>query len=403
MATVLFIYDRVKTPIQCRKEDKIRDICNKFATIDINSLNFIYSGKELNLESTFNEQANIIDRNRNEMIILVEEKNKSKNNIMKKSKSIVCPTCKENCLINMDQYKIKLYECKNCHETNNILLDEFNDTQSIDAFKVCNNCNKIFMNEENNKECNNIFYKCLTCKQDLCFSCKNNHNDRHKIIEYDNKNYICNIHYNKSISYCKECKMSLCEICVRTHNKYHKIINYNDSSLLLEKEEDEIKEKMNNFRKKINKLNDDIKGMIRMLYKIMESIEVYYRIHEEIINNCDKSNPFGIQNINNIKNNLESNDIDDIINENDICNKFQKIMDLYQKMNDKNNDNNNENINEIKLKYKINKIDKKIKLFGKNFINNNKNNCKFIYEEKSYELKEYLDLTIKDEKKILLI
>ena len=55
MATILFIYDRVKTPIKCRKDDKIIDICNKFATMDINSLKFIYSGKELNLESTFKE------------------------------------------------------------------------------------------------------------------------------------------------------------------------------------------------------------------------------------------------------------------------------------------------------------------------------------------------------------
>ena len=61
MATVLFIFDKVKTPIKCRKEDKLKDICDRFATIDINSLNFIYAGKELDLELTFNEQANIID------------------------------------------------------------------------------------------------------------------------------------------------------------------------------------------------------------------------------------------------------------------------------------------------------------------------------------------------------
>ena len=47
----------------------------------------------------------------------------------------------------------------------------------------------------------------------------------------------------------------------------------------------------------------------------------------------------------------------------------------------------------ILIKYKINEIDKKIKLFDMNFINNNKKNCKYIYKNKSYELNEYFDLS----------
>ena len=87
---MLFIYDKVKTPIKCRKEDKIKDICNKFASIDINSLKFIYNGKELDLDSTFDNQATVTDKNRSEMIILVEEISPSTN--FQKSSQVICPT-----------------------------------------------------------------------------------------------------------------------------------------------------------------------------------------------------------------------------------------------------------------------------------------------------------------------
>ena len=39
-----------------------------------------------------------------------------------KSKDIICPQCKHNCLLDIKDYKIKLYDCKNSHETNNILF-----------------------------------------------------------------------------------------------------------------------------------------------------------------------------------------------------------------------------------------------------------------------------------------
>ena len=158
---MLFIYDRVKTPIQCRKEDKIKGICNKFASIDINSLKFIYNGKELDLDSTFNNQASLIDKNRNEMIILVEEKSPFTN--FYKSPQIICPTCYEQCRLSIKKYKIKLYDCKNGHTKENILLSEYNNTQNICKSNIiCNNCNN---------SSDNIFYKCLTCNQDICSKC----------------------------------------------------------------------------------------------------------------------------------------------------------------------------------------------------------------------------------------
>ena len=41
----------------------------------------------------------------------------------------------------MNEYKINLYDCKNRHRMNNILLNEFENTQYIDISKIiCDEC-----------------------------------------------------------------------------------------------------------------------------------------------------------------------------------------------------------------------------------------------------------------------
>ena len=44
---------------------------------------------------------------------------------------------------------------------------------------------------------------------------------------------------------------------------------------------------------------------------------------------------------------------------------------------------------ELKIRY-INKEEKKIRLFGDKFIDNNKNNCKIYYNGKEYELETFI-------------
>ena len=45
-----------------------------------------------------------------------------------KSKNIICPECKENIKMDIIDYKINIYECKNGHKKENILLNEFEET-----------------------------------------------------------------------------------------------------------------------------------------------------------------------------------------------------------------------------------------------------------------------------------
>ena len=54
---VIFTLDGINTSIQCSKEEKIGDLCKKYSNqigIDIDSLLFIYEGKKINFESSFN-------------------------------------------------------------------------------------------------------------------------------------------------------------------------------------------------------------------------------------------------------------------------------------------------------------------------------------------------------------
>ena len=196
MEEVIFDYESNHINIQCNKNDKMKDIIKKFLVKiekkNQNILYYLYNGTRINEELTFNEQANDFDKNRKKMNILVtnDEENKSENKIIV-SNDIICPDCNENILIDIKDFKINLSECKNKHKINNVLLNKFEETQKIDLNKIiCEICKK---NNKGNTH-NNEFYICIICNKNICPLCKSIHDKTHKIINYDNKNYICKKH-----------------------------------------------------------------------------------------------------------------------------------------------------------------------------------------------------------------
>ena len=75
-ANIKFIYEGTDTNILCSKDDKMKDICQKFANLmgrHLKSFSFIYGGNIIKFQSSFKEQANLMDKQRNEMIVLVFE------------------------------------------------------------------------------------------------------------------------------------------------------------------------------------------------------------------------------------------------------------------------------------------------------------------------------------------
>ena len=190
MTEVKFDYNHIQTIIQCNLNDKIEDVFKKYEIKtgkDISQLYFLYNGNtikngNLNLNEIINEE----DKRRNIMNIVVNENDDTiiKEDNLIKSKEILCPDCNEDILINFNEYKINLFNCKNNHQRNNILLDKYDN--NIDISKIeCNNCK---INNKSNTY-KNEFYRCNTCKINICPLCKSNHNNNHKTINYDNKNY----------------------------------------------------------------------------------------------------------------------------------------------------------------------------------------------------------------------
>ena len=397
MYSIEFILNGNKTLIQCNIDEKLKDICLRYTSKiqkDINKLYFLYGGNMINIELTFNQIVNKIDKERKKIILLVNEVNQiSIKNNLKKSKELICPQCKENIRIKIEDYKINLFECKNGHKINNISLSEFENTQYIDEYKIkCDNCN-----ENKGNIYNNIFYICYSCNKKLCPLCKNNHDQSHNLINYENKNYICESHSELFSSYCKGCNKNICMFCENEHDS-HGIIYYKN----IIPNKDKIKNELNELRYKIDKMNDNIKEIINILNKTSEYLEILYKINNDIINNYNiKNRNYQIlQNINEMSNKNIINDINDIINEKKIEKKLKNILKIYYKIIQINNNieiseiNNKitkkeiKEIDEINIIYKINNNVDKIKIFGYYFVENNKKNCKIIYEGKEYELTE---------------
>ena len=408
MSRVIFIFNTVQNIIQCQNEDLMLNICKRFSSeinIELNKLHFLYNGGKIDYLLTFNEHANDNDKKDGIMNVLVyqDEDNNNKNIII--SKDIICPKCREICLLKIKNYKISFYNCKKNDKLNNILLDEYEYMQKIDQSEIiCDDCKS-----ENKSENNNEFFVCLSCNKNICLLCKSEHDQTHEIIEYTQKNYICKMHNENFHSYCKKCKINLCMICESEHGHKEKIIYFGD----IIPKKDIIKNQIDELKNKIAKYNERIKEMVegitKILNKVSKNLEVYYNINNNILENYEKKkrNYYLLNNLNEIINNNYKllNDINKIINENEIVNLFNNIMKIYNKMNNKynecteynednedsedNEDNNKKN--EIICRYEIKEDSQKIKIFGNEFIKNNKNNFDFFINGKLNNIRDEIN------------
>lgn len=348
MINVIFSLNGKDTIIQCNINEQFKDICKKFVSeksIDVNKFIFKYEGNKINNELTLEQIKNKDNKEINQINILVEEEKQIKEERIIQ-KDIFCPICKETINIEIKDYKINLFNCKNGHTINDLCFKEFEKTQNIDISQnICNVCYKNNIN-------NNKLYRCCTCNNNLCLICKVNHNQEHKIVKFDYKNCICYKHDEIYSNYCNQCKENICKICYNEHSD-HELINFEE--ILPNK--NTTKKEMLKLSKNINKLNEIIKDIISKLISIIESNEVYYRISNDYIFNYDIKNYQMINNIKEFKNfnAIIMNDFNKIINENIITNKFNYIMDISNKINKKiNSEKYSEYMNKKNYKFKSN-------------------------------------------------
>ena len=74
------------------------------------------------------------------------------------TKEILCPDCLESIRIIIVNYRTTLYECKNGHKFEKILLNELENKQKeLISNLICNKCSKKVIYEE--------ISKCYTCNK----------------------------------------------------------------------------------------------------------------------------------------------------------------------------------------------------------------------------------------------
>ena len=379
MSEITFIYQGYDVNIHCKKNEKMKTIlerlCDKLKIkkVDIYGL---YNGNIV--DENIGEEKILANEN-NKKVILIYDNSDNKKDKYQKSKEVLCPKCHQICLLDIKDNKISLFNCKNKHTINNILINEFNETQKINISKIicelCKRCNK-------GETHNNEFFKCLTCKINLCPLCNSTHNKEHNIINYDQKNFICEEHGESYFAFCKECQKNICNSCESGHCN-HDIISY--GKILGDK--NKILDRCKILRKDIDKFNDIIKDIINKLNKVIDNMENYYVNYKDIIDTINNKNRNYelLFNINKMNDNSINDDIKNIINEKNINKQINNIIKIYTKFNIKYK-------NEITIQYKINKNDDEIDIFGSEFVDNNRDKCKYIYENKIYELNQVFNL-----------
>ena len=123
MAEVIFNYKDNEYKIQCQENQKLEEICNHFISklkLNENDIYYSYDGKSGSMfdkNLSFEQMANSLDKERKKMNILAMSYDNDNNDKVSliRSKNIICPKCGELIKMKIDNYKIKLFECKNNH------------------------------------------------------------------------------------------------------------------------------------------------------------------------------------------------------------------------------------------------------------------------------------------------
>jgi hypothetical protein len=265
---------------------------------------------------------------------------KTKNiSVEKKLRIVKCPLCDCNeSIIDLSNYEIAFYGCKYSHNNHIYLLNEYNDSQKVDFSKIIcskNGCQET-MSYDN-------FDNCLTCTnltdstQNFCskHSSKKEHNETHKTVRYEDKNYYCADHFHKFNNYCFTCNKNLCDFCLNDHQgKNHLIKSYDYlASKLPDIKNDliKIKHKINDLEyiiESIKKSLDGALGMYNNYYQIANDINEKYELY-----NTDVKNYRILRNLLNLnKSNKEILKFleDEIIKEKDLNKKIEKLINIYK-------------------------------------------------------------------------
>ena len=326
MIQIEFIFNQQKIIIQAKSDETFQAVIDRYIQ---KSQYFISNGNQINPDQILENIMTDMEKQNQKLKVLVnmiEGKDNDKEQVIIKSKDIICPKCREPCRITLEDCKIKLFGCVNNHINNSIGLLKFPETQKVDISKII--CDKCKVNNKG-ESTNYDFYKCFTCEKNLCVLCKITHPSDHNVMKDDLINNICPKHNEQLIKFCVQCNLNTCFSCEEKHRK-HKTINLVD----LKPNIDEKKNKLLQLKKEIETFKNEIKSAMTKLNKLEEALDIFYEINNDILSKYEmkKRNYQILENIKLIDNNEIFNRLKEINKVTDFKEKIKNIFDLYFKI-----------------------------------------------------------------------
>lgn len=195
---------------------------------------------------------------------------------------------------------------------NKIINDNLTLEQIITQEDIKNEDINIIVEKNKEESLNNINYKkiiCPICQENIFIKIKD-----YKIILLNCKN-------GHKLEY-------ILKDFIKAQKSIDSELKENNSKLV----DDSLKNKMNEFKKYINEFKEHLEEIINKLKNVMFNLEFYYHLSSNFINNDESTqNTYEF-----IKyNDVVLNDIKGIILDTNIENKIKKIMNIYEKMNNK--------------------------------------------------------------------
>ena len=293
-----------------------------------------------------------------------------------KLQNILCPQCNNLAYGSIMSNHLSIDKCIYNHKISYLPIDLFINLNNNKIFDIkCNKC-------KNKLNYYRKFFIC-NCNIYICSLCEQNHlslNKGHRIIEYNNRYVVCKNHNLEFISYCNNCYCNLCYLCEKEHNN-HQIIFFKEKK----PNENKIKEIVNEINNTINLIDKSLielekykKHFYRYINDFKFKLNQFNKICQFIINlSFNLKNYENIINFMGVKPKKLYKDINNLIL--DIQNKFKNLEFIKIR-------------NELTLVYDIKKNNSDVKIFGKEFVINNKKNGYMLINNKKYEISEFFNL-----------
>ena len=268
-ANAIFNIDGTDVNIQCFLEEKMKDICQRFASkvkMNLNVLIFLYGGHQLNFELKFKDQANSIDKSNKEIRVLV----------YRSENDYICPKCGEKINLNMDTLEEIIKSNNNIKVTINgtkLLIENIiRNSISNEINMQLQNINLILntINEDinkNNQKLKNFLNDSIVNQKTPANNINNNTNI--SIIDNVNNNFINNNFITNANSYINSENNYGENINSDIINNLNNSINNNNSNINLNNNKNSIYGTLD------IKLNEIYNNILLFNSKIKDGIDVF--------------------------------------------------------------------------------------------------------------------------------